>query len=300
MKKIFITGASGLVGNEIANYLSLNEENVVYTSFHKKKVPGIERQIQVDLEKTDICTLNLDCDYIIHCAAEIPSIDKNDEWVGSVNRIMDDNVIRYSKEHGCKLIYISSTCLYGLNNQEWISEGTPLNIQSNYARQKRISEEKIIEYIQKYFILRISSPYGIRMKQKNVLNIYFNKSKNGEDLIYYGEGSRTQNFTNVKDIARACESCINSDAIGIFNIASSKSISMKNLAELFSRYSKEINDVNINVKRGRDFDSQEYVRNNIDISLAKVKLGWIPQISIEEGVKQLFLDTVDFRNGKRE
>ena len=296
MKKILVTGAGGLVGNEVFNKISQDNENIVYASWNRTPIGNEPRSIQIDLEQNSINNLNMNFDIVIHCAAAIPSVNNEDQWVGEVNRRMDDNIIHYCKDRKCVLIYISSTGLYGLSNRGWITESTKLDLQSNYSIQKRVSEEKIIDGCKDYFILRISSPYGIRMRQNNVLNRFINEAKRGNDLIYYGKGSRTQNFTCVSDIASACQSCLNSKENGIYNIASAEAVSMKNLAMLIVKHSNHIFKQKIYAKSNGNDDLQEEVRNNIDISLAKKKLRWKPEVNIEEGVQELLSAYTNMEN----
>lgn len=296
MKKILVTGAGGLVGNEVFNKISQNNENIVYASWNRTPIGNEPRSIQINLEQNNINNLNMNFDIVIHCAAAIPSVNNEDQWVGEVNRRMDDNIIHYCKDRKCVLIYISSTGLYGLSNRGWITESTKLDLQSNYSIQKRVSEEKIIDGCKDYFVLRISSPYGIRMRQNNVLNRFINEAKRGNDLIYYGKGSRTQNFICVSDIASACQSCLNSKENGIYNIASEEAVSMKNLAILIAKHSNHIFDQKIYAKSNGNDDLQEEVRNNIDISLAIKKLRWKPEVNIEEGIQELLSACTSMEN----
>lgn len=293
LKSILVTGANGLVGYDVVNRISQNEENLVYASWNKTPIMDVARPIQINLEQDNLSNLNIDFDIIIHCAAVIPSVDNKDQYVGDANRRIDDNVIYYCKERQCTLIYLSAM---GRNDNGWITENTDLDIQTNYIKQKSISEEKIKDECNNYFILRTSSPYGIRMKQNNVLNRFVNEAKKGRDLIYYGNGSRTQNFISVSDIALACQCCIDSRNKGVYNIASEEAISMKNLAELIVEHTNHIFNQKICAKSNGNNDLQEEVRTNIDISLAEKKLSWKPEVKIEEGVQQLLSHSINMEN----
>jgi Nucleoside-diphosphate-sugar epimerases len=288
LKKVLVTGAGGLVGGDVVEALSNNLKYQVFAAVHNNETDDWQNAIKIDLENTNMESLKVQLDYVVHCAARIPNDIYCDEQAALINRRMDNNIINYCVNHKCKLIYISGTSVYGNDDKRLLTEQTQVDIKkinSKYICEKRNSEIKIENRCDSYCILRISSPYGPRQRNVNVLKKFVTNAYKGENIYYFGTGERTQNFVDVRDVAQAVLKCIDYPQNGIFNIASKNSISMKRLAGLVVEIGKsEFNTVS-KVRKGNNLDIQESVRINIDISLAEKLLGWEPRIDLENGIR---------------
>ncbi len=284
MKKILITGASGLVGYEIAKTLMMNPEYEIFVTMRSHRNEKWKNVIQIDLQNVNIETIKIHFDCIVHCAAVIPNNFYDDKQVSIINRRIDDNIINYCLKNGCKLIYISTAAVYGYDDKVLLTEGMELRLNTYYKAEKRSSEIKIKDNCSSYCALRISSPYGARQKNMTVLKKFVDAIYFGEDIYYWGTGERTQNFIDVRDIAQAVLKCIECKENGVFNIASRYSISMKNLADLIIKLGRNIFNTTSGVYAKNEIDPQENVRVNIDINLAEKVIGWKPQIELDEGI----------------
>lgn len=287
MKKILVTGASGLVGYNIARLLIEIPQCQVFPTVHNRSADDLGNSIQIDLQKDSIETLKENFDCIVHCAAAIPNVRFNDKQAAIINRSIDDNVIHYCVKHNCRLIYISSMSVYGYNKSETLREDTKIcigDLTSKYSYEKRNSEIRIKNKCRNYCIFRISSPYGPQQKNINVFKKFVLDASAGRKIYYFGKGERTQNFIDARDIAQAVLKCMDKP-IGSFNIAASCAISMKELAYLVQKVGEEELNVFAEVCKDERADPQENVRTNIDISLADKELDWKPQIELEDGIR---------------
>ena len=284
MIQVLVTGAGGLVGYDVVKALTDKSEYRVYAAVHHHKTGDWQNEVSIDLENTSTENLGIAFDCIVHCAARIPGSVYSDKQVAAANRKIDDNIIAYCSEHGCRLIYISTAAVYGYEENVLLTERTELKLDSEYKTEKRNSEKKIEDMCNEYCILRISSPYGPRQKNMAVLKKFMDAVFDGTDLCYFGKGERTQNFIDVRDIAQAVVKCIACKEKGIFNIASANPVSMKNLAYLIAATGRNILHTDSKVYAGNNEDAQENVRVNIDISLAQKVIGWRPQIELEDGI----------------
>lgn len=298
MKKILVTGAGGLVGYDVAKLLDVNPKYEVFSTVHRKNIDGLKNIIQIDLQKNSVESLKVNFDYIVHCAAIIPDGVHSDEQVAYVNRCIDDNIIAYCVKHKCRLIFVSTAAVYGYESNILLTEQTTLNIDTGYKSEKRNSEIKIEDECASYCILRISSPYGPRQEIMAVMKRFIEAVYCREKLYYFGSGARTQNFIDVRDIARAVLKSIEGNENGIFNIASKNAISMKELANLVVKIGKEEFFTDSEVCAGNNIDPQENVRVNIDIRLAEELIGWTPQIELDDGIRHWMKSMK--RNGREE
>ncbi len=285
-EKILVTGAAGLIGYEVAEILKYRQAYPVFLAYHNCGSEKIQSGFRIDLERAGVESLKEDFGCIVHCAAVIPGAVHGDEAAAAANRRIDDNIIDYCVRHGCRLIYVSGSSVYDNDDQDLLTEESKLKLDSRYKEEKRNSEIRIEKECGSYCILRVSSPYGARQKNASVFKIFIDAVCEGSDICYFGSGSRTQDFIEVRDIARAVWKGIRHQGNGIFNIASGKPVSMRQLAELISKIGRDEFGMISKVCAGNRVDPQEDVRVNIGIHAAESVLGWKPQIGLAEGIRE--------------
>lgn len=281
---IVVTGAGGLLGRHITDYLYLQGNHVipVYHNTVLNKYKGLQLNLLYNefhniLDKIKINTL-------IHCAAAIPQTfdGENAIRVAGINRKIDDNIIEYCERRKIRLVYMSSCSLYGFNHQGLKNERLTVNPIGYYGQEKYNSEEKISDSeIPQSVVLRISSPYGIYQKHQTVLKLFLEKALSNEDILYHGSGMREQDFVNAMDIAFAVGKIIDQrDVNGVFNIASGWSFSMKELAEVVV---KTVGSKS-RVRSSKQQDEQDGYKVKIDINKAKEVFSWESKFSLEQGI----------------
>lgn len=285
---ILITGTSGLVGNAVLAFLvSLQKYNIAAV-YHSSK-PYISDKSLIFI-KADLSTeegwheiRKFVADIVIHCAAVIPS-SLNESTQSSAkeqNMRMDEYAVSYATNNASKFIYMSTVGIYGFNNNTMCSEDSHSKPAGDYFLGKRASEKKIVsQQGLKYFIFRISSPYGPYQRNETVMSIFIKNSLKNKPLLYYGSGSRMQDFIYVGDIARACILAIENEKYGIYNIASGQPVSMNMLAHII----KKIAESQSEIKAADIEDPQENYRALFNINKAKEFLYWHPQYTLEDGI----------------
>ncbi|WP_339606807.1 NAD(P)-dependent oxidoreductase [uncultured Roseivirga sp.] len=289
MKKVLVTGANGLVGRAVALKLSDNTD-LHYVVRDQSKALNCNGKIIVgDLHNINVFSEieRLAPDVIVHCAAQIPrSISGNDQSIYDYNNRIDQSIFSVVNELGCWLIYFSSTAVYGMNESlTEVAESSKTNRSSFYAAQKIDSEGWVTRNIKKGLILRINAPYDEVINESTVLGKFLNHAIEGSTLKYYGNGTRVQDFTNVLDIATLISHLIQEEKLkpGIFNISFGDPINMKNLAELIVKLSKGESKI----ESSGNVDPQENYRAIYSIEKAKEELGWLPRISLSEGIQKI-------------
>lgn len=280
---ILITGTDGLLGFNICKYLSEHTDYKIFSTSRKNRNNILENHILCDLASEQLEIKGIDA--IVHCAATFPASfsSQDNNYCAKMNRKIDDNIIELSKINNSKVIFISSVSVYK-NFSETVKEDSELCDNNEYALEK-INTEKLLLENNEHFILRVPSPYGLKQQNKNVLKIFVDKIKCDEDITYFGQGLRQQNFINVLDISRAVKICIESDKTGIYNIASDKNVNMKELAHIICTAGKSI--LNSTSKAISIEGIDEYNHLNIDISKAIDTIGFKPIVSIEDGICEI-------------
>ena len=278
---ILVTGTSGLVGGYIY-------QEIKTAGLHN--VIAVDREVIADLADSNAPTLldNLgSVDVIVHCAAQIPSVGITMDNVAETNKKIDNNIFQFCKNNNVKIIFISSMSVYAQYGQDIIIDETmPVLTDSdvkNYFQEKANSELLLTE-LPGSVIFRVSSPYGKKQKNKNVLKIFMENARQDKDICYYGSGQRTQDFIHGIDIANAVSCALRSQAVGIFNIVSGEPITMERLAFLvagfFPDYSGKVCSSNVD-------DPQKNFRANFSNEKAGEILGWRPAVSLSAGISEL-------------
>lgn len=287
-----ITGASGCIGYELYKYFSKNRDYRVITTA-RSEIPESVEHVVFDFltEDFDAVFSMFRPDIIFHCAAMIPDKNVADSIVATVNEKIDGIIIEYCLQYTyVKLLYLSGTSLYVLDNDYFFDEECPIskNISSEYLSEKVFYEHLIKKNCNNYTIFRISSPYSLFQRHNNVLKLFMENAFFRQHITYFGSGQRTQDFIHVRDIAIAAEKSIICRDSDVFNIASGVPISMYDLAYLIANVAHEVCGISVDICSSGMVDPQESYRANISIEKAKKILGWQPRANLREELKIWF------------
>ena len=281
---ILVTGVNGLIGKRIVSYLQKNNR-VIGVGRHLKYT-GTEfiDYISADLSKECFIdkfkNLKYGIDVIIHCGAYIGYDLISLECI-KTNCDGIYNIVKLAKMTNCKkIIYISSLPVIGSPIYLPIDENHPTMPKTLYHATKLFGENyfSLLKDIGIDTIsLRITSPISEEMPQNKILPVLVKRCIEHKDIELYGTGKRVQNYIDVKDIVRAIEKAIEKDVCGVFNIASDKSYSNLELANICKRITKSTSKIIFN---GID-DPEDKSVWDVSIEKAKKELGFYPTISIE-------------------
>ncbi|ATV59900.1 NAD-dependent epimerase/dehydratase family protein [Fusobacterium pseudoperiodonticum] len=287
---ILITGVNGFLGREISKYLFDKKYNIIGISLENNYLGDEKiRYIKADISKNNFLEIleeNLlnNIDVIVHCAALINYEEHNLDLI-KVNCEGFFNIVELAKKYHCKkIIYISSIQVIGKIKDIPIKETHEKEPLTLYHSTKLFGENYLnnISSIQKV-IFRITSPIGKNMPKNKIMRVFVEKSLRNEDIVLLGKGKRVQNYIDVFDIARAIECAIEADnPNGVYNIASPKSISNIELAELCKFLLKSDSKILFN-----GVDKEEDNKWIVDTSKAEKELGFIAKKSIEESIFEI-------------
>jgi len=297
-KKILVLGGAGFLGSTLCSALKKKNEKVI--AFDRclpddyKKMKGIE-WVQGDFcAKEEILDVMKSCDRIYHLVSStIPSESNADPiYDCTTNVISTLNLLEAMRiSDARKILFISSGgTVYGNPERIPINEETPTNPICAYgigklAIEKYLSLFYLLHGIE-YIALRVSNPYGERQKlhgSQGAVGVFLGKALKGEKIQLWGDGKIIRDYIHADDVARAMISAMESEIkADVINIGSGTG---KNLLDIISYLEKYL-DKNIDVEY---FDPRivDVPINILDISKAKEKLGWSPQISLENGIKRM-------------
>ncbi len=299
--RILVTGGAGFIGKHLTRFLLEKGQSVTIFDNFSNSIKDLTVSLMdkgVKVIEGDITNLGeiqnavKEQDIVIHLAAKISVQDsiKNPSETFKVNVDGAKNVLIACKKNGVKkLICASSAAVYGegLPNIK-LTENTKTNPISPYGQSKIKMEENIEKSCSiinlNYLILRFFNIYGIGQSDQyaGVITKFTRKISDQMPLEIFGDGLQTRDFVSIDDIVNSIYKSISNDRKGIYNIASGKTITIKELAEKMILISGEKLDIKYLLSQKDDIRFSQ-----ADISLAKKHLGYAPKNPIEQGLEEL-------------
>ncbi len=204
---VLITGGAGFLGLHLASYFEKKKHNLTLLDIHdfdRLEYPGNYKLLQLDIRDKD--KLQEACkqqDIIIHAAAALPLWKKEDIY--TVNSDGTRNVIEAAEKNGvARLIYISSTAVYGVPKKHPIMEGDPLVGVGAYGHSKIAAENHCFEAMRAGAPITIFRPKTfVGTGRLGVFEILFDWIHDGKRIPVVGNGHNRYQLLDVDDLVEA-------------------------------------------------------------------------------------------------
>ena len=292
--KIIVTGSSGLIGTRLCEKLIEQNHTVI----------GLDKIGNKWNEKVNKCTiigdlldektfnkLPTDINMLVHLAANarVYKLVKNPD-LSKENFLTTFNCLEFCRTSPVpKFIFASSKEVYGSHDIKSCSEDDARinGVESSYAATKIGGEALTISYLKShkvnYIICRFCTVYGKYDETDRFIPTVIKLAKNNKDIVIYGD-NKISDFTYIDDAVDGLILSVNNfDDIrnDSFNISTGIGTKLLAVAELIKQ--KLQSNSRILVRDSRSGETTAYVG---DIQKARVKLGYEPQFSIEEGINK--------------
>jgi len=301
---ILITGGAGFVCSHMAEKLSTKKNNIILLdNLLTGSLKNIEHLLDLSnvkfIEHDVQNHINIDeeLDYILHFASAASPVAYQQNPIntlkaGSIGTI---NTLGLAKVKKSKYLLASTSEVYGdpeisPQNEAYWGNVNPNGERSMYDEAKRFAEAATATYARTYNIetkiVRIFNTYGPRMQLNDgrVVTNFITQALKGEDITIYGDGNQTRSFSYVDDTVNGIIALMNSNYNEVFNIGNPNEITVNQLAteiiKLTNSNSKIIN---------KNLPKDDPKQRQPDISKAKEKLDWKPEIELETGLKKTIL-----------
>ena len=294
-----VTGGAGFIGSHLTKYLiSEGHDVTVIDNLFRGKLSNLEEvKDRINFIKLDILDVeNLkkalqNVEGIFHQAAltSVPESYEKESEYKKVNVTGTENIFKIASELKIKVVYASSSSVYGNIKNIPITEGFDRNPINPYGLTK-LEDEYLAEKYSKsgtqIIGLRYFNVFGIgqTLDYAGVITKFLDQINEGKHPIIFGDGSQVRDFIFVRDIVKANVAAMQSNVEhGFFNIGTGNSISLNELASLMIKISGKPLQVQYNDPLDGDIKLSK-----ADISLATRTFDWKPQTPFEEGLRTLF------------
>jgi dTDP-glucose 4,6-dehydratase len=296
-----VTGGAGFLGSHLCErLLAEGHEVVCVDSF----LTGSERNIAHLQGNTRFQTVRHDVtnefhlagpvDYLLHFASAASPVDYTRYGIETLkaNALGTHKMLGLAKAKDARFLLASTSEVYGdpeINPQpeSYWGHVNPVGARSVYDEGKRFAEALTMAYHHEHGmdvrIARIFNTYGPRMRLDDgrVVPNFLGQALRGEPLTVNGDGSQTRSLCYVDDLIEGLKRLLDREVDGPVNLGNPEERSVSDIAELVQQVTGRNTGV---VYRPLPPDDPK-VRCP-DITRARNLLEWVPNVSLEEGLRR--------------
>ncbi len=298
--RILVTGGAGFIGSHLCETL-LNQGNEVisldnYFSGRKANIAHLRDNPRFEAIRHDVTNpilLEVDQIYNFACPASPGFYQHNPVKTIKTSILGALNMLGLAKRVNARILQASTSEVYGdpkvhPQKESYWGHVNCIGVRSCYDEGKRVAETLMYDYRKQNNvdtkIIRIFNTYGDKMLPNDgrVVSNFIVQALHGNDITVYGDGSQTRSFCFVDDLVAGIIKMMNkNDFPGPVNLGNPNEFTILELAE------KVIELTNSNSKIiYKTLPQDDPMQRQPDISLAKEKLNWEPEIELEEGLKR--------------
>jgi dTDP-4-dehydrorhamnose reductase len=210
--KILITGANGLLGSKLFEYLVKQGE--IVTKYDRREFSWIDNN--KNIKKFE------EFDYIIHAAAktDVEECEKDQKSCYLNNTLLTDRISYAASQAGCRFVYISSTGIYGTaKKDDPYHEYDNVYPTTHHHNSKWLGEKAVMNYNKDSLIIRTGWLYGGESDaNKNFVESRIKEALNSNTKIIYSNIDQIGVPTYTTDLVKKIYELINNKENGVFNI----------------------------------------------------------------------------------
>ncbi len=301
---VLVTGAGGFIGSHLVEALLAKGARVrAFVRYNSRGDPGLLQMCPPDLaERLEIIPGDLrdadaihaaarDCEAVFHLGAliSIPYSYRHPSEVAEVNFMGTLNVLMACRDLKIpRLIHTSTSEVYGTARRAPIDEEHPLQGQSPYSASKigadKLAESFYCAYNLPVVTVRPFNTFGPRQSARAVIPTIITQAL-VHNTIHLGNLDTTRDFTFVSDTVAGFMAAAATVGVegGVFNLGTGIEIRIGDIAEQIAHKVGKSVRIEVDAHRLRPQKSEVF-RLISDNRLAREKLGWSPQISLDEGL----------------
>ena len=289
-----VTGGAGFIGSHLVEALLARGDEVTVldnlATGKRENVPPAARLADADI-RTDADAVFADArpEVCFHLAAQadVGTSVERPEFDAEVNVLGTLRVLEAARRHGAHVVFTSTGgALYG-ECERPAREDDPRQPLAPYGTSKLAGEEYLATWNRlhgaRHVSLRFANVFGPRQLAKlegGVIAIFMDRLLAGERVRIFGDGTQTRDFVYVGDVVDAMLAATGHDG-GVYNIGTGVETSVNELYDVCRRIAGSDAEAEYAPPRPGDLH-----RSFVDPSRAADELGWRPQRTLEDGLRE--------------
>ncbi|NMO95869.1 NAD-dependent epimerase/dehydratase family protein [Paenibacillus lemnae] len=295
--KVVVTGGAGFIGSHLVHRLVSHGcevhviDNLSTGDAGRLHNEAILHICDICGDQAAACISLIKPDIIFHLAAQAdvqrsiadPSHDAEVNIMGTLR------LLEASRKAGVrKIIFASTSGVYGELNKDQILEDDPVSPISFYALSKLAGERYLHLYQQcfglTYTILRYGNVYGPGQTPKGeggVIAVFGDRLAQGLSLNVYGDGNQTRDFIYVQDVVSANLAAMYKGDGETIHVSTGQPTSINRLIQIVAEQLNQSIETHYKPAKTGDI-----VHSCLNSSKAKIALDWKPAYTIEQGLAE--------------
>jgi UDP-glucuronate decarboxylase len=298
MKKILVTGGAGFIGSHLCEVLLEEGNDVIcldnYYTGTKTNILHLRKNPHFELLRHDIINpivLEVDQIYNLACPASPIHYQFNPVKTVKTNVMGTLNMLGLAKRVKARILQASTSEVYGdpaVHPQDETYRGSVncIGPRACYDEGKRVAETLMMDYHRQHRVdirvVRIFNTYGPKMALDDgrVVSNLIIQALRGEPLTVYGKGQQTRSFCYISDMVRGLKGMMEQEVFtGPVNLGNPREFTILSLAEKVKAMTGSSSPIIFN-----PLPQDDPIQRKPDISLAQERLGWFPEVTLEEGL----------------
>jgi dTDP-glucose 4,6-dehydratase len=299
--RVLITGAAGFLGSHLCDRFLAEGHEVIgvdnLITGNADNLTHLEREKRFAFVRQDVSralTADGTVDGVLHFASPASPIDYLEHPIATldVGSLGTRNALELARANDARFFMASTSEVYGdplehPQRETYWGNVNPVGPRSVYDEAKRFSEALTMAYHRELGldtrIVRIFNTYGPRMRPRDgrVVSNFIVQALAGESLTIYGDGSQSRSFCYVSDEVEGIYRLFTKGDAEPTNVGNPDEFTVRQLADMVLELTGSKSKI---VSRPLPTDDPKVRRP--DITKAREKLGWSPQVPLREGLKR--------------
>jgi len=301
-KTVLITGGAGFIGSHLSdtfleqgfrvvvidNFITGNEANIAHLS-NVRKFQVVDHNMSQPIHFADRI------DYVLHFASPASPLDYLEHPIPTlkVGALGTHNALGLAKEKKATFFLASTSEVYGdplvhPQKESYWGNVNPVGPRGVYDEAKRFAEAITMAYHNSHGldtkIIRIFNTYGPRMRINDgrAIPAFISQALTDQPMTVFGEGDQTRSLCYVDDLVRGIVKLVFSDLNMPVNMGNSAEMSILDLAKtILSMIPESKSEIVF-----KPLPEDDPKVRQPDITQAKSKLGWEPQVELGDGLEK--------------
>jgi dTDP-glucose 4,6-dehydratase len=306
--RVLITGAAGFLGSHLVDRFLRDGHAVVgmdnFVTGSPKNIEHLNANPDFGFIEHDVSKfieVEGDLDGVLHFASPASPIDYLELPIQTlkVGSLGTHNALGLAKAKDARFFLASTSEVYGdpavhPQPESYWGHVNPIGPRGVYDEAKRFAEAMTMAYHRYHGvdtrIVRIFNTYGPRMRRHDgrVVSNFIVQALEGKPLTVYGDGSQSRSFCYVDDLIEGIYRLFHDGGADPVNIGNDREFTVRELADIVVKLVGGNSEVVM-----EPLPTDDPKQRRPDLTIAREKLGWGPQVPLEEGLER----TIEFFRG---